>query len=249
MSNSNGFSQNAHLFASSPAHAETEDLDLTLPTLGDPDGRTVLDVATGTGHTAFYFAQLGAHVFAVDINDEMLAVAQEEADRKSLSCRFVKGFAHDLPFDDATFDLVSTRLAAHHFSAPEDFLKEACRVLRSDGQILVIDNVVPEGQAGVWINDYETERDPSHQACLTMTAWTALLSANGFHELTVKEHPKSLDFDLWMRRMSILGTEADVLWDKLTSAPESVTAFLAPVVGPSGRSLTLHRLVIVGKKA
>lgn len=249
MSDSNGFSQNARLFATSAAHAETGDLDLVLETLGDVDDLEVLDVATGTGHTAFFFARHEAHVFAVDINDEMLAVAQEESDRKSLSCRFLKGFANDLPFDDGKFDLVTTRLAAHHFKAPGDFLAEAHRVLKPGGRIMLIDNVVPDGDTGAWINDYEIKRDPTHAACLTSAQWLALFQSQGFENAQTRDYPKVLDYDQWMQRMSIEGKDADALWSELTGASTEVVQFLQPVKGEAEtRTITLHRIIVVAAK-
>ena len=250
MSDSNGFSQNARMFATSAAHAETGDLDLVLEILGEVEDLEVLDVATGTGHTAFFFAQHEAHVFAVDINDEMLAVAQEESDRKSLSCRFLKGFANDLPFDDAKFDLVTTRLAAHHFKAPGDFLAEAHRVLKPGGRVMLIDNVVPAGEAGAWINEYEIKRDPTHAACLTSAQWLSLFESQGFADAQTRDYPKVLDYDQWMRRMSIEGKDADDLWSQLTGASTEVVQFLRPDQGDGAtRTLTLHRLIVVATKA
>lgn len=249
MTELNGFSKNAHLYVQSSPHRETGDLELALHALGDPDGLTLLDVATGTGHTAFFFAERHAHVFAIDSNDEMLAVAQEEAEQKSFSCRFLKGSSHDLPFDDSTFDIVATRLAAHHFPSPSDFVAEARRVLRRGGQIMVIDNVVPEGEAGVWINDFERKRDPSHAACLTVAEWHKLLERHRFKPPLVEGYPKSIDYDPWMQRMSIEGNDADALWDKLIQAPEAVQEYLQPQVSDEGiRRLTLHRLVVVARR-
>ena len=249
MPDRNGFSQNAHLYASSSAHAETGDLELALTLLGDVEDLEVLDVATGTGHTAFFFADLNARVFGVDINDEMLAVAQEESDRQSLSCRFLKGLAHDLPFDDGQFDLVTTRLAAHHFKAPKDFLTEAHRVLRPGGRLLVIDNVVPEGETGAWINDYETRRDSTHAACLTVAEWTDLMQAQGFSKMETRDYPKVLDYTAWMRRMSIEDEDADTLWQALSTAPSEIADYLLPKEEETGRSLTLHRLIAVASKS
>lgn len=244
----NGFSRNAALYLSSEAHSEADDLELALPHLGELDGKDVLDVATGAGHSAFFFAERLAHVFAVDVNDEMLSVAQEESDRKSLSCRFLKADAADLPFDDATFALVCSRLAAHHFKSPTGFLAEAHRVLRAGGQILVVDNIVPEGESGQWINDYERQRDPSHQACLDAAGWEKSLLAAGFLSPVLQEFSRVLDFDAWMRRMSIEGTDADALWEKLAQAPAPVREFLQPQQGEQGRTLTLHRLLAIASK-
>ncbi len=243
MTESNGFSQNAHLYADSAAHSQTHDLELALESLGDPDGWEILDVATGTGHTAFFFSQRQAHVFGVDINDEMLAIAQEEADRKSLSCRFLKGSCDDLPFDDATFDLVTCRLAAHHFAEPTAFLKEAHRVLRPAGRMLLVDNIVPTGSVGKWINDFEYQRDPSHRACLTEESWKELFRAQNFKEVKLQEFPRELDFDLWMDRMSVESHDRDRAWEKLCQAPGEVVEYLQPRQDGEIRFLTLHRLL------
>jgi SAM-dependent methyltransferase len=247
MTNSNGFTRNAELYASSPAHSETGDLELALEALGDPDGQTLLDVATGTGHTAFFFAERHAHVFGVDVNDEMLAVAQEEAERKSLTCRFIKGRAEELPFDDSSFDIVTTRLATHHFPSPGDFLREAHRVLHQGGHLLVVDNIVPAGQIGDWINDFERRRDPSHAACLSVAQWGSMFQQHGFQEVALREYAKSLDFDMWMKRMSLGEPDADRLWQDLLQASPEVLEFLAPRED-NGRVFTLRRLVAVVRK-
>ena len=111
----NGFTRNADLYRSSKAHSDLEDLESSLESLPPLSGLTCLDVATGTGHTSFFLARKHAQVFAVDINDEMLRVAQEEADRQTLAVRFLKSPAEELFFDDQAFDLVTCRLATHHF--------------------------------------------------------------------------------------------------------------------------------------
>ncbi len=242
MTSKQGFSENAHLYVSSLAHSQTDDLDLALEKLGDPDGWEVLDVATGTGHTAFFFSQRLAHVFAVDINDEMLEVAQEESDRRSLACRFLKGAADELPFDDETFDLVTCRLAAHHFQDPAAFLAEGHRVLRPGGRLLLIDNIVPIGSAGKWINEFETRRDPSHVACLTEKAWKDLFQDSGFSEIELQQFPRELDFETWMERMSVEQHDREVAWEKLCQAPSEVRDFFQPQE-VKGRRFTLHRLI------
>ena len=247
MTQTNGFSENAQLYASSPAHAGTADLEAASEHIGDPDGWDLLDVATGTGHTAFFFGRKQANVFAVDINDEMLEVAQEEADRRSLACRFLKGAADDLPFDDATFDLVTCRLATHHFPNVELFLKEAFRVLRPGGQLLIIDNVVPAGSVGKWINEFEQRRDPSHQTCLTEASWKELFQAHQFSEIHLEVQPQTLDFDLWMERMSISGSDREDAWERLLAAPSEVVDYLQPQKRET-RTFTLHRLIaLVGR--
>ena len=83
----------------------------------------VLDVATGAGHTALAFAPLVARVVASDITGEMLAEAAKLAGARGLAnVETAHAEAGNLPFPDASFDLVTCRLAAHHFPAPAAFV-------------------------------------------------------------------------------------------------------------------------------
>lgn len=249
MPENNGFTTNAELYATSAAHSETEDLEGALEHLGAIDGHECLDVATGSGHTALFLAKHSAHVFAVDINERMLSVAQEESDKKSLPCRFLKGAAEELPFDDESFDLVTCRLAAHHFSDPVLFLSEAHRVLRSAGHLLVVDNIVPDHkQTADWVNTFERQRDPEHVECWTQEHWESVVQEHGFTKVSSDVQSKSLDFDLWTQRMSASPELTEQLWTDLASAQPSVQEFLEPATD-SGRTITLHRLVLVAQKS
>ena len=90
----------------------------------------MLDVATGAGHTALAFAPHVAKVTATDITEEMLAQAKKLAASRGLgNVKTVPAKAEDLPFPDMSFDLVTCRLAAHHFADVAAFAAEAFRVL------------------------------------------------------------------------------------------------------------------------
>ena len=252
MSHTNGFSKNADLYRTSRAHSDLEDLEQSLEHLPAVTGLEVLDVATGTGHTAFFFARKQAHVFGVDINEEMLRVAQEESDSKSLSVRFLKCPVEDLMFDDEKFDLVTCRLAAHHFPSPLNFLSEAHRVLRKGGHLLLIDNVVPDGdtEAAEWINSYETRRDETHEKCLSPQDWKSALGEAGLTLVSSTAFPKTLQYDPWMERMSKEAGEKDALWEELMHSPEDVRNYLKPKVDSKGeRSLRLNRQILVAQKS
>ena len=209
-----------------------------------------LDVATGTGHTAFHLARKQAHVFAVDINSEMLRVAQEESDRQTLGVRFLKGSAEDLNFDDNGFDLVTCRLAAHHFEDVAKCLEECWRVLRPNGHLLLIDNVVPtEPSTAQWINEFEKRRDPSHRRCLSEAEWKEQLSDSGFTLCHSEEYRKKLLYGPWMERMSHQGEVQDELWEFLENSSEQVRKHLKPRRDKDGKlSLRLTRQILVAQK-
>lgn len=245
----NGFTQNADLYRVSQAHSETEDLELAVESLPTLFGMAALDVATGTGHTAFFLAQKGAHVFAVDLNHEMLRVAQEESDRLTHSVRFLVSSAEDLNFDDHSFDLVTTRLATHHFDNIPKFLQESRRVLRPGGHLLIVDNVVAEDPAAAeWMNDFEKRRDPSHRLCLTVSRWESLLADHGFEVTLSKRFPKTIHYTAWMQRMSCDQEQQDRLWNELEQAPDQVRAVWNPHLTEAGeRRFVLQRGILIAQ--
>lgn len=95
--------------------------------LVQPQGHwQMLDVATGAGHTAHLLAQHVLRVIAADLTEAMLVKTLEITERKgidNLECRLAD--AEALPFDDASFDLLTCRLAFHHFQKPRQALSES----------------------------------------------------------------------------------------------------------------------------
>lgn len=98
-----------------------------------PAGCRVLDVGCGTGRLLSLLAERGAVGSGVEVAPEMVAVARRANPQTDIR----QGTAEDLPFDDATFDLVVVCLAYHHLDSPEQFLAEAARVLVPDGRLVV----------------------------------------------------------------------------------------------------------------
>ena len=90
-----------------------------------------LDIATGAGHTAAAFAPHVARVIASDLTEEMLQEAAKLAAAKGFAnMETARADAEALPFEDARFDLVTCRIAAHHFPDVPTFVAEVWRVLK-----------------------------------------------------------------------------------------------------------------------
>ncbi|HET7799899.1 MAG TPA: methyltransferase domain-containing protein [Humibacillus xanthopallidus] len=98
-------------------------------------GQRVLDVAAGTGNVAIPAAQAGAHVVACDLAPELLEVGRGLARDAGVSLDWRRADAEALPFDDATFDVVTScvgvMFAPHHQPAADELV----RVLRPGGRL------------------------------------------------------------------------------------------------------------------
>jgi ubiquinone/menaquinone biosynthesis C-methylase UbiE len=101
-------------------------------------GMQVLDLASGTGEPAISLAQAvgaGGTVAALDINPELLEIAEERARHRNLAnMSFHAADAHRVPFPDRAFDLVTCRFGVMFFQNVSQALREAHRVLKPGGR-------------------------------------------------------------------------------------------------------------------
>jgi ubiquinone/menaquinone biosynthesis C-methylase UbiE len=107
-----------------------------------PSGQAA-DLGCGPGYLVVRLAQAspGLYVTGIDLSDEMLLEAERYAGRFGLEARvgFKKGDVVQIPFPDASLDLVVSTLSLHHWSDPVGVLDEIARVLRPGGSFLVFD--------------------------------------------------------------------------------------------------------------
>jgi ubiquinone/menaquinone biosynthesis C-methylase UbiE len=118
------FQKQSHRYARGHILENTEDVAAALEGIALSSGAEALDIATGAGHTAFYLARAGLRVTASDLTPAMLQRVREGAAERGLDIQTRQHSAEALPYPDATFDLVSCRVAPHHFSSPSDFVRE-----------------------------------------------------------------------------------------------------------------------------
>ena len=106
-----------------------------------------------------------------------------------------------MPFDDASFDLVTCRIAPHYFDDVARFVSEAARVLKSAGVLLVQDHLMPEDVAAArYIEAFEKLRDPSHNQAFTEGEWRTMFTEAGVTVTHVEQLHKDLNFKTWTDR-------------------------------------------------
>jgi len=112
-----------------------------------PAGCELLDVACGSGQLALWAARDGVKVTGVDIASNLVQRANARASAEGLSARFVEGDAENLPFADASFDVVTSLIGAMFAPRPELVARELVRVCRPGGKI-AMGNWTAEGFVG-----------------------------------------------------------------------------------------------------
>ncbi|MEZ4668565.1 MAG: class I SAM-dependent methyltransferase [Anaerolineae bacterium] len=110
-------------------------------------GTTLLDVACGAGQTAIPLARRGARVTGVDIATNLIEVARKRAQAEGLTIQFDEGDAEELPYDDASFDVVFSLIGAMFAPQPQKVADEMARVCRPGGRI-IMGNWTPGGFVG-----------------------------------------------------------------------------------------------------
>ncbi len=175
------FSRQSEHYGKGHILENVEDVRAALAHLELPACARVLDVATGGGHTGLLLASLGCDVTLSDITQAMLDRAAALAVERGLLVQTRLHSAEQFPDANESFEIVTCRVAAHHFSSPESFVRETARVLRPGGSFLLIDGTVEDDQpeAEQWSHSVEKLRDPSHHRFITPRTWREFCEASG----------------------------------------------------------------------
>lgn len=262
------FGPNAAAYATSPTHAKGASRGRLVDLLAPQPTERALDVATGAGHMAFALAPHVHEVIASDVTPQMLDVTAAGAAERGLDNLHVQeADAEALPFDDASFNIVTCRIAPHHFPHPERFVCEAARVLRAGGRFGLVDNIVPDGStsdstpgstpgastsssagAAAAINAWERRRDPSHARALSVSEWIAQIEAAGLAIEARETMGKTMDFGIWCDNLRVELAVRDELAAWLEATEGIARAFLQPRRIDGALHFRLVECVMVARK-
>ena len=229
-SNRQQFGANAANYATSAVHAKGASLARMVELVQPQSEWRALDIATAAGHTAFAFAPHVAHVTATDLTPEMIDLAATRSAELGFDNVTTKvADAEALPFDDDSFDLVTCRIAPHHFPDQPQFIREVARVLAPGGTFAMVDNVVPnDHEVALFCDDWEQRRDPSHVNCLSLDEWEMLCTQAGLTVEHAETAPKLMQFSDWVENMSVPTERRPELLADLLEATPAVRRFLQP---------------------
>ncbi|MBD0338480.1 MAG: methyltransferase domain-containing protein [Thermoleophilia bacterium] len=153
------------------------------------EGRTALDVATGGGHTAGRLREAGFDVVTLDPAPGMRAD--------------VLARAEDIPFADGSFDVITCRIAPHHFEDVGVAVAELARVSRD---LVLVEDTLYEDER---VEEAERLRDPTHVRSYSEEEWRGLFDAAGLTVEEIRVVEKSRPVDTWLERAGCTGAEAE----------------------------------------
>lgn len=256
------FGANAANYSTSVVHAKGASLARLVELVKPEKHWVALDIATAAGHTAAAFAPHVAKVIASDLTPEMLTQASKLAKERGLTnMETAAADAEDLPFGDSMFDLVTCRIAPHHFPDVAAFVAESRRVLKPGGIFALVDNVSPDAEtapgfgqreldeAAKTYNAFEKLRDPSHGRALSTTEWLELIAAEGLTILHKEHAPKAMDFAAWCKNMSVPADTAVALKRMLDDASPALRAYLQPREEEGKIGFTLAELIVIARRS
>jgi len=235
-------------YVTSETHARGSDLDRLLAIVNPQPHWQVLDIATGGGHTALKFAPRVARVIASDLTPRMLEKARRfiVEDKGVDNVSFEQADAENLPFDDDRFDLVTCRIAPHHFPDAQRFLREGARVLKAGGVFMLQDQVLPpDAEAARFVDAFERLRDPSHNRAFNEQEWKAMFARAGIAVERVEHYLKRHDFLKWARRQGCDAATIATLIALLEDASPSARAWMDPQAWGSEKATFLNRHILM----
>lgn len=247
------FSRTAESYVASFSHRAGDDLQRLIE-LGEWDtSQRALDIATGGGHTALAVAPHVGQVTVTDLTPRMLEKAREFILQQGITnAVFQVADAEQLPFEDASFERVTCRIAAHHFPNVAQFVREVARVLKSGGIFLLIDCMAPSDvRLDVFDNRVEKWRDPSHGRSCTPEEWQIFFKQAGMTIEHQEFFRKSHEFADWTARAQMANNEKAQLQRFILESDERIQRYFEVKYTADGQleNFTNDFILLKGRKS
>src|SRR5215212_4607465 len=133
-------------------------------------GDRVLDVAAGTGNASIPAVQAGAEVVASDLTPELFDAGRARAEAEGVELEWVEADAHELPFEDASFDVVISSIGVMFAPFHQKAADELVRVCRPGGRIALL-SWTPEGMLGAFFRTMKPFMPPPPPGAQAPPLW------------------------------------------------------------------------------
>ena len=178
-------------------------------------GQRVLDVAAGTGNVAIRAAEAGAQVVAADLTPENFEAGRREARARGVELEWVEADAEALPFEDGTFDVVTSSFGAMFAPDHRAVAAELVRVCRPGGTIGML-NFTPEGLGADFFAVFAPYASPPPPGAESPVLWGS------------EEHVRELFGD----RVAALELTRKEYVERATGGPAGYRDFVKETFGP-----------------
>jgi SAM-dependent methyltransferase len=183
----------------------------TIVAAADADGEdTWLDVGCGTGELTFLAAASGASVTGCDLSPTLVDTAKRQAAERSLEIPFEVGDVEELPYDDASFDVVSSSVGAIFAPDHGRTAEELGRVCKPGGRLLLT-AWTAEGRIGDFFRLIASYSPPPFEGAGVPTAW----GDRPYCESLLGPH-----FDLEIESLNTpwSGASGEEMWDEFSTS-------------------------------
>lgn len=242
------FGRQASAYSTSSILSNQENLNDIIQLAGISATDSILDVATGTGFLAAAFCDAGARVLATDLTAPMLEQARLKVEHRD-NAAFALADVERLPFSETTFDVISCRVAFHHFPHPLVALKEMARVCKLGGRVVIMDVISEENAAkSKYQNRMEVLRDPSHIKHYSQSEFEQMMGECGLAVDKIRLWQFTWFFDEWMRIAGASAADVQKARTLMLDSIDGDKAGLRPELRDGELFFTYTTIIIVARK-
>ncbi|MBJ7985698.1 class I SAM-dependent methyltransferase [Bacillus cereus] len=209
---------NKYTYANRNAHISWQE---TINNIVDVQNKQVIDIGCGGGIYTKELALMGAkNVVGLDFSKEILQAAKENCNAFP-NISFIHGDAHNIPYPNESFDLVISRAVIHHLQDVPTFIREASRILKQDGTLILQDRT---------IEDCTIPGSPEHIRGYFFSVFPKLI------EIESKRRPKTTTIQQELQKYSLQVFPIKAHWE-VRKTHDSVEALLQDLSPRTGRSI------------
>ena len=221
------FNRQAKFYSSSKTFSAGESLNILSKLIKNKSFKFGLDIGTGAGFAAFELTKNCQEVEATDISEGMIDEAKKiMKERRIKNLNFSIMPAENLNFDDNFFDIITCRTAAHHFLDVEKFCKESKRVLKNDGEIVIVDTITSDQmKLNDWHQDVELIRDRSHKRNLSLIEWKNIFIKSKLEIIDIIQTRVNMNLNDWMKRSGTSDEDKEILKNKFLKSENKIKEF------------------------